>query len=115
MLTVGLRRKMLMGERENPRFDVQWPVSFSGPGVAGGGLVSCVSVSGCTVVSEEPVTPGTFLSLHIHLPEQYVPLAIDVAEVRWATGTEFGVEFRTLRAQEQERLRRVVDVLGRSH
>ncbi len=115
MLTVGLRRKMLMGERENPRFDVQWPVSFSGPGVAGGGLVSCVSVSGCTVVSEEPVTPGTFLSLHIHLPEQYVPLAIDVAEVRWATGTEFGVEFRTLRAQEQERLRRIVDVLGRSH
>jgi len=66
--------------------------------------VSSLSNEGCTVRSDENVQPRTFLVLHIHLSEQYSPMEIELAEVRWSTGSEFGVEFLRMASQERQRL-----------
>ena len=93
-----------MDNREFPRFAVELPISFSGDEVAGGGIVSSLSKEGCTVHSDENVQPGTYLVLHIHLSEQYSPLRIELAVVRWTTGGELGLEFLRMASQERQRL-----------
>lgn len=103
-----------MDKRKCQRFDVQLPVSFSGNDEAGGGLVTNLSRHGCGVISEEPVLPTTFLALRVQLPGQQFPLRIEVAEVRWTSGDGFGLEFKHLRAEEQERLHRFITVLESS-
>ncbi|MGH7236330.1 MAG: PilZ domain-containing protein [Nitrospiraceae bacterium] len=102
-----------MNRREYPRVGVQLPVSLSSSGVAGGGLVSGLSARGCTVVSDELIQTGTSLALHIQLPDQYAPLKVDLAEVRWAQGREFGLEFVRLRLEEKTRLHRFLGALLR--
>lgn len=103
-----------MERREFARVAVELPVSFSGTGVAGGGLISGLSARGCTLISEELIQPGTTLALRIQLPAQYTPLKVDLAEVRWAQGQEYGVEFQRLRLEEKERLQRFLSALQRS-
>ena len=102
-----------MEKRDYARFAVELPVSLSGSGVAGGGLVSGLSARGCTVVSDELIQAGTTLALHIQLPGQYAPLKVDLAEVRWAQGREFGLEFVRLRLEEKARLQRFISALLR--
>lgn len=103
-----------MEKREFARVAAELPVSFSGNGVAGGGLVSGLSSRGCTLVSDELILSGTALALHIQLPEQYAPLKVDLAEVRWAQGRECGLEFLTLRLEEKQRLGRFLSTLQRA-
>jgi len=100
-----------MDKRIYARFAVNLPVSLSGQGVAGGGLVSGLSDRGCTVISDELIQAGTSLALHIQLPGQYAPLKVDLAEVRWAQGREFGLEFMRLRLEEKTRLHRFLSAL----
>ena len=70
--------------------------------------MTSLSQEGCSVSSEEPVRPKTFMALRLKLPEQESLLRVEVAEVRWSSGTGFGLEFRHLRAEEQERLHRFI-------
>ncbi len=102
-----------MEKRESARVPVELPVSFSGEGIAGGGLVSRLSAHGCTMVSDDLLLPGTTLALHIQLPAQSTPLKVDLAEVRWAEGQECGLEFVRLPLQEKQRLQRFLDALQR--
>ncbi|MGH7255660.1 MAG: PilZ domain-containing protein [Nitrospirales bacterium] len=102
-----------MEKREFARYAVELPITFSGTGIAGGGLVKGLSARGCTVVSEEFVQAGTTLVLTINLPEPYVPLKVDLAEVRWAQGRDCGMEFQRLRLEEKERLQRFIGALKR--
>lgn len=100
-----------MDRRKCQRFEVQLPASFSGNDEAGGGLVTNLSKDGCGVVSEEPVLSATFLALRIQLPGRHFPLRVEAAEVRWTSGAGFGLEFRHLRAEEQERFHRFIAAL----
>ncbi len=100
-----------MDKRESSRFAVELPIAFSGIEVAGGGIVSSLSNKGCAVRSDENVQPGTFLVLHIRLSEQYSPMEIELAEVRWSTGREFGVEFLRMASQERQRLHHILKSL----
>ncbi len=100
----SILRVVPMDKREPSRFAVELPITFSGVAVAGGAIVSSLSNEGCTVRSDKNVQPGTFLVLHIHLSEQYSPMVIELAEVRWSTGGEFGVEFLEMASQERQRL-----------
>jgi hypothetical protein len=102
-----------MDQRECARVAVELAVSFSGSGVSGGGLVSGLSMRGCTIVTDELIQRGTTVALHIQLPEQYTPLKVDLAEVRWADGREAGLEFLRLRLEEKQRLQRFINGLKR--
>ncbi len=100
-----------MDNRESPRFAVELPISFSGNEVTGGGIVSSLSNKGCTVVSDESAQPGTFFVLHIHLSEQYSPLEIELAVVRWSRGWECGLEFLRMASQARHRLLHILQSL----
>ena len=91
-----------MEKRECERTAAELPVSFSGAGLAGGGLVSELSSRGCKMVSDELMLPGMTVALHIQLPDQYAPLKVDLAEIRWAQGEDCGMEFQRMRLEEKE-------------
>jgi len=102
-----------MDKRQCARVAVELAVSFSGSGVSGGGLVCGLSMRGCTIVTDELIQRGTTWALHIQLPEQYTPLKVDLAEVRWADGREAGLEFLRLRLEEKQRLQGFINGLKR--
>ncbi len=102
-----------MEKREFARFSIELPVSFSGNRIAGGGMISGLSLRGCTLVSDELIQAGTTLALRIELPGQYAPLKVELAEVRWAKGRDCGLEFSRLRLEEKERLQRFMSALTR--
>ena len=49
--------------------------------------------------------------LQVHTPDDFSPLQVDLAAVRWALGWKFGLEFIRLRPEMQERLQRHVETL----
>jgi len=102
-----------MEKRKFERIVLELPVSFSGAGVAGGGLISGLSEQGCKMVSDELMLAGMVVTLHIQLPEQYAPLKVDLAEVRWAQGEECGIEFQRVRLEEKQRLQRFLGAFHR--
>ena len=103
-----------MEKRESARYAVELPVSFSGTKAAGGGMTRALSAHGCTVVSDDLVQPQTSVALRIELPGQYAPLKVDLAEVRWVRGQEFGLEFQRLRLEERKRLEQFLGALARA-
>jgi len=99
--------------RRAPRFAVQVPVSFSSHDGVGSGLISELSHSGCSVISEDSVRAGGTLVLHIHLPDHAVPVKVD-AIVPWADGMLFGLEFRRFNLQDKERWACFVNAVERA-
>ncbi len=81
------------------------------------GTVTNLSLGGCKVESEASIYIGMYLALQICLPGQETTLQVDQAVVRWARKEEFGLEFISMRPEEEERLRDVVGSLraGQSH
>jgi hypothetical protein len=43
--------------------------------------------------SNAPLTPGSYLALHIEAPETEAPLAVELSIVRWHKDDQFGIEF----------------------
>ncbi len=81
------------------------------------GAVSNLSVGGCKVDSKASVYIGRYLALDVFLRDEQTRLMVDQAAVRWAKEQEFGLEFISMRPEEEERLRDVVSILeaGPSH
>ncbi len=73
--------------------------------------MSDLSVGGCKVDTKASVYIGMYLPLRVYLPGQETPLKVDQAAVRWAKEQEFGLEFISMRPEEEERLRRFVSTL----
>lgn len=103
-----------MERRDTPRYEVDVPLTFSGNEIAGGGMVTSLSKEGCHVLSEESMPSHAYLALRLQLPDPHEPLKVEVAEVRWANATGFGLSFVHLHAEEQERLGRFISWLRRT-
>ncbi len=104
--------------RQSPRFPVHCPIAYAGGNLAGVGIVSNLSTSGCKVGSSTLVDTGANIELRIYItgPPGF-PMKVDQAAVRWAKGQEFGLEFLTIGSEEEARLRRFISTLeaGQSH
>jgi len=70
----------------------------------GEGLTKNISVSGCHVISDRPVTRGTLLTLTVALPDGSPPLTIKSAHVVWVSGCQFSVRFMDLIQEHRKRL-----------
>lgn len=70
----------------------------------GEGLTKNISVSGCHVISDRPVTRGTLLTLTIALPDGLPQLSIKSALVVWVSGNQFSVRFMDLNREHRKRL-----------
>ncbi len=108
----------MMEKRKDPRFPVQWPLSFShspisfrGIQINGSGKAGNISAGGCKVESDTTVDTGTYLDVRIQIRDEGSPMEIDLAVVRWSRNEAFGLEFIKMRPEEQERLQRFVHTL----
>ena len=70
----------------------------------GEGLTKNVSLSGCQVVSDHPVTRGTLLTLTIALPDELPPLILSSAHVVWVSGCQWSVRFMSLSQEHRKRI-----------
>ena len=61
-----------------------------------------------TIVS---VPLHTYSQLRLKLDHTDTPIVIDLAAVRWADNHDYGIEFLTVRPDQQDRLRRLIDLL----
>ncbi len=93
------------------RFPIHCPITFLGDRLVGDGIVRNVSRGGWEVKSDQPVQRGNYFALRVLLPDQAVPMKVDLAAVRWSSGREFGLEFIRMQPEEQDRLSRFVSAL----
>ena len=70
----------------------------------GEGLTKNISVSGCHIISDRPVTRGTLLTLTIALPDGLPQLVLNSALVVWVSGCQFSVRFMDLNRDYRKRL-----------
>ncbi len=58
-----------------------------------------------------------YLTLQVSLPGHETPLHVEQAAVRWAEDQQYGLEFISMRPEEEERLPDVVSLLeaGQNH
>ena len=70
----------------------------------GEGLTKNISVSGCHVISDRPVTRGTLLTLTIMLPDGLPQLLLKSAHVVWVSGCQFSVRFMDLNRDHRKRI-----------
>ncbi len=106
-----------MERRKHPRFLFQCEAWFPGEEISGACTLSNLSVRGCKVKSDASVYTGMYLALRVCLPGREATLQVDQAAVRWAKEQEFGLEFISMRPEEEEHLHRFVSTLeaGPSH
>lgn len=93
-----------MDRRKHPRFDFQFPVSFSGTGVNGAGIALNISEEGCLIQSDQCPKEGEYLELSLNLPDRDAPLTVDSAAVRWVTGRTCGLQFLYMSTDTYDRL-----------
>ena len=88
-----------------PRIPVRCPVEFTHEeGVTGWGTLFSLSLGGCAVQSDTPVSDNMLVTLRLAPSEDSPPIIIEMGRVRWATMQEFGVEFLIVLQKEREKL-----------
>lgn len=73
------------------------------------GRVEFLSTNGCTILTAQRPEPGATLELRIYLPGSDWPIRVHEAEVIWSHWDVFTVEFISLTAGAQSRLRRCLE------
>jgi hypothetical protein len=94
--------------RVQPRFTTQLRSTFSGGHQEGHGRTLDISIGGCRVESDMPVTVGHSFECRLHVPGLDWPLRIEQATVRWVEGKVFGIAFTHLRSEELAKLQTVL-------
>ena len=82
--------------RRAHRYSTHCELEYLTPQGAGKGTLINLSREGWRIMSDQPVSRGTVLSLRLYLQDQEDPLDVDQAIVRWTDQTEFGVELVSL-------------------
>ena len=93
-----------MEKRNNRRFQVSLPISFTGI-EKGIGIVRNLSKGGCQMESTAPLIARDSLIMHLTLSPDEAPLTIEAASVRRYDEHLFSVAFLIMDLKEQERLR----------
>lgn len=97
-----------LDKRYSERVAVTCPVRYSGEVSTqphkGEGVTKDISLSGCKMISEHPVTRGTLLSLTIALPDGSGPLKLTSVHVVWVSGCHFSVRFMQLSQADRKRI-----------
>ncbi|MBX9658437.1 MAG: PilZ domain-containing protein [Nitrospiraceae bacterium] len=89
-----------------PRYQLHYPVIFGGAPFVGEGVLTNLSFSGCSVLSDREVLCGCEVRVSILLPDQAHALAIELGTIKWVEGHQFGVEFVRLPDETRQRLNR---------
>jgi hypothetical protein len=96
--------------RVYPRFPLFYPVIFGGAPFVGEGILSNLSLMGCSVMCDREVLCGSDVRVSVLLPHQTPALSIDLGTIKWVQGCEFGVEFLRLPLETRQRLHRMLRI-----
>jgi PilZ domain len=86
------------------RFPLFYPVIFGGAPFVGEGILTNLSMMGCSVMSDQEVLCGSDVRLSVLLPDQTRALSVELGKIKWVQGYEFGVEFLHLPLEARQRL-----------
>ena len=90
--------------RSRTRVPVQYPVQLHSDDNMGAGLLLNLSPSGCQVRSSLSLEPGTYVAVHINVPDNARPVAVELSIVRWQQNGRCGLEFLRYGHGERDRL-----------
>jgi len=92
------------------RFPLFYPVIFGGAPFVGEGILSNLSLMGCSVMCDREVLCGSDVRVSVLLPNQATALSIDLGTIKWVQGNQFGVEFLRLPLEARQRLNRTLRI-----
>jgi hypothetical protein len=100
----------LLYSRTYHRFPLFYPVIFGGAPFVGEGILSNLSLMGCSVMCDREVLCGSDVRVSVLLPHQTPALSIDLGTIKWVQGCQFGVEFLRLPLEARQRLNRMLRI-----
>jgi hypothetical protein len=92
------------------RFPLFYPVIFGGAPFVGEGILSNLSLMGCSVLCDREVLCGSDVRVSVLLPHQTPALSIDLGTIKWVQDCQFGVEFLRLPLEARQRLNRMLRI-----
>jgi hypothetical protein len=92
------------------RFPLFYPVIFGGAPFVGEGILSNLSLMGCSVMCDREVLCGSDVRVSVLLANQAPALSIDLGTIKWVQGCQFGVEFLRLPLEARQRLNHVLRI-----
>jgi hypothetical protein len=92
------------------RFPLFYPVIFGGAPFVGEGILSNLSLMGCSVMCDREVLCGSDVRVSVLLPNQTSALSIDLGTIKWVQGNQFGVEFLRLPLEARQCLNRTLRI-----
>ncbi len=100
-------------DRKWQRFPVELFSSVSSTGPGWDGTAVNLSRQGCAIQSAAVVHLGDSLHVLIFPGANQSPIEVEVAQVRWVAGEQFGVEFLTIAPGEAIRLESLLAIIGK--
>ena len=94
-------RSIVQYSRLHYRVSVRYPVILRSKGVRGVGLMTTLSVNGCTIEYQRSLDPTHQIAVHVPLPNQPQALVIEAAAIRWSCGSLYGLEFLLMHNRQQ--------------
>jgi len=86
------------------RFPLFYPAIFGGAPFVGEGILTNLSLMGCSILCDREVLCGSDVRVSVLLPNQTPALSIDLGTIKWVQGCQFGVEFLRLPLEARQRL-----------
>jgi hypothetical protein len=92
------------------RFPLHYPVVFGGAPFVGEGILTNLSLKGCSVLCDREVLRGSEVRVSVLLPDQRTALSIELGTIKWVQGEQFGVEFLRVPLEARQRLNSMLRV-----
>ena len=86
------------------RFPLNYPVIFGGAPFVGEGVLSNLSLKGCSVTCDREVLCGSEVRVSMFLNHEPPALPVELGTIKWVKGKQFGVEFVRVPVETQQRL-----------
>ena len=80
---------------------VHYPVILCSKAGTRVGLMTTLSVNGCTIECQKSLNPNHPIEVHLRVPNQTGPLFIEAAAIRWSYGSLYGLEFLIMQNRQQ--------------
>lgn len=92
------------------RFPLHYPVVFGGAPFVGEGILTNLSLMGCSVLCDREVLRGSDVRVSVLLPDQTAALSIELGTIKWVQGEQFGVKFLRVPLEARQRLNSMLRV-----
>jgi hypothetical protein len=94
--------------REYERLPLSVPAMLSGAAGAAPGRVTEISIDGCTVETEAPLSEGVLMEVMLHPTPGAPPITVEAAVVHGLAPNGGGLHFVRIQPAERDRLRQFI-------